>query len=701
MLKFADRNRGQEIVTFSDPPFNSYFSGNTTDICPVGALTTEDFRFKARAWELDNVPSIDPYDCVGSNIVIGVRSNDIKRIMPRRNEWVNELWISDKTRFGHHFVRSEERLTTPLIKENGSFRPAGWDEALRVVADRLAGVMASQGADAVGGIVGDRIANEDLYLFARLLREVIGTHNIDFRLHWPTNTGIEEAIRNVGLSSGSNLGEAGSGTVILAFGSDLEEEQPVLYLRARAATKRGARLVVVQSRTVKEMKDAADSLLIQPGSEAHVAAALLKAVMGKGSPDWGKLGGADTVQAGVEALDSEAALKAAGIEAAALDAVADTLSTAEELVVMVGREAVLSAGANAAALVDALAALLVATGKAGQPNSGLVALWPHNNSQGAADMGALPSFAAGYEAVEGRGATMDQMLSGEAGLRAAYVVASNPARERPSSIETLRNLEFLVVQELFMTETAELADVVLPAATFAERDGTFTNFERRVQRFQKALEPVGEALPDWRIIVRLAALFDAGWDEYFTANDVANEIAKKVKPYKGMTYDKLRGEPVGWSTTAAGHHVYSGTATMNTWYGQQWSSEAEARRPKFDLRWHELQPVAARSTGEFRVILQRKLYDQGTMIQHSHLLDLRRAAPQARLSPLDAGTLEATTGSMIEVSVGEARVRLPLLVDPSVEPGSVVLLANTPGLGLDALAGAGSATLAKAVAEFA
>ncbi len=688
VLKFADRNRSQQIVTYSDPPFNSYFSGNTTDLCPVGALTTEDFRFKARVWELTNVPSIDPYDCVGSNIVLGTRTDEIKRIMPRANEWVNEIFISDKTRFGHHFVRAADRLTTPLIKENGAFRPATWDEALNVVADRLAGVLATHGADAIGGIAGDRAGNEDLFLFARFLREVIGTNNIDFRLHWPTNTGIEEAIRTVGLTSGSNLGELDANSVILTIGADLEEEQPVLYLRARRAAKRGAQLHVVQSRTTKEMGDATNVLRVTPGGEAHLAAALLQAVLAQGNADFGKLGGADALRTGVEGLDRDELSAQSGVDSAVVDALAAIVSGAEHLLIMVGREAVLNAGPNAAALVDACAALLVATGKAGQLNSGLVALWPHNNSQGAADMGALPYVAAGYEPVSRTGATMDQMLSGQAGLRAALVMASDPAQERPASAAVLEKLDFLVVQELFMTKTAELADVVLPAASFAERDGTFTNFERRVQRFQKGLEPVGSALPDWRILARLAGYFDAGWPDYFVAQDVAAEIAKTVKPYKGLTYEKLRGGPVGWSTTAGGHHIFTGTSVLNTWYGLQWPAEAEARRPKFDLSWHELQ-APARAEGELHLIVQRKQYDQGTMIRRSPLFDGRRALAVVKLNPLDAGDLSAVGGDLITVTTASGQLTAPLQVDAGLAPGTIVVLA---GMAEGTLGGGGATT---------
>lgn len=684
VLKFADRNRGQEIVTYSDPPFNSYFSGNTSDICPVGALTTEDFRFKARVWELVNVPSIDIYDCVGSNIVLATRTNEIKRIMPRANEWVNEIWLSDKTRFGHHFVRSPERLQRPLIKENGQFREATWQEALNVVADRLSAVIAEYGPDAIGGIAGDRAGNEDLYLFAKFMREVIGTNNIDFRMHWPTNSGIEEAVRNVGLTSGSNLGLLSSNAAVFTFGADLEEEQPILYLRMRRAAKQAAQLCVVQSRSTKEMRDATQPVLIKPGSEAHLAVGLLKHILKIDKPRFGKRqAGVKELQAGVKKLTLSQLAAETGLEVSTIEQLAETIAESEQIIFMVGREALQNAGQNAATLVDALSAILVATGKAGQENCGLLALWPHNNSQGAADMGVLPDFEAGYKALKRPGATMDQMLNGEAGLRAAYVLASNPLQERAACADLINTLDFLVVQELFMTETAELADVVLPAAAFAERDGTFTNFERRVQRYQKALEPVAQALPDWQIMVRLAELLDVKWPDYFTAHDIATEIAKKVKPYKGFSYEKLRGEAVGWTTTADGHHIYTGTSLLNTWHGLQWSVEAESRRPKFDLKWHDLQPVASLPSGEFRLIMQRKQYDNGTMIRHSSLLDGRRAKGFVKLSPQDADSLKMAKGDMVRVSANGSQVIAPLVIDSRLQPGTVVLPQNVDGIELD------------------
>ncbi|HBY98559.1 MAG TPA: NADH dehydrogenase (quinone) subunit G [Chloroflexi bacterium] len=693
VLDFADRNRGQHIVTYSDPPFDSYFSGNTTDICPVGALTTEDFRFKARPWELRNTPSLCPHCPVGCNIVLGTRANEIKRIMPRHNEWVNELWICDKGRFGHHFVGAADRLKTPLIKgADGSFRRASWEEALTLIADRLAEITASHGAGAIGGIAGDRLPNEDLYLFQKFFRQVLGSPNLDHRVQWPVGTGIEAAVARVGLSGGSNLGALGKESVVLLLGADLEEEQPVAYLRLRKAARSGAQLIVAQSRTTKEMGEATQVLRYEPGSEAQVVAALLKSLFAtEGAIDesfGGKKGlaGSEAIVAGVQALPVPVELaRDAGLTADEVQAAAGTIARATQLVVMVGREALAGAGLNAPALVDGVVAILAATGKASRENSGLVALWPHNNSQGANDMGILPDFGPGYAALPEVGATIDQMLNGVAGLRAAYILGADPARDYPASRTTLQGLDFLVVQDLFLTGTAQMAHVVLPAQSFAERDGSFTNMERRVQRLAGGLQAPGESRPDWWVIAQLADRFDADWAIYASAEDIANELIKQVKLYKGLSYEKLEGEPVPWTSTAGGHHIYTGTSLMNSWFGHQWEVEAQARKPKFELRWSAPDAVAVAAKGQMRLVASRRLYDRGTMITHSELLDLRRARPYALLNPTDAGALGVTESDQVVVRTNGAGVTLPVRLDPHLVPGTIVIPADVDGADLNAV----------------
>ena len=260
--------RSLQIITNSEPGFDSYFSGNTTDICPVGALTTADFRFGARPWELSDVPSIDPWDAAGANLSLGMRLDRetggrsiIKRVMPRQNEYVNEIWISDKARFGHHFTRSADRLAYPLTDE----ARAPWAEALRTAAEQL---RAAEGDIAI--LAGSGLANEDLYALQRLA-DGLG----DVRLGaWPPTHGGADLVAQVGVGQGTNLGELGRGDVVLVIASDLEEEVPLWRLRLKQAADRGVLMLVANARGTRMDDFACPRVALPDGSAAHFLANL-------------------------------------------------------------------------------------------------------------------------------------------------------------------------------------------------------------------------------------------------------------------------------------------------------------------------------------------------------------------------------------------------------------------------------------------
>ena len=246
VLAFHERGRRLQIITNSDPGFDTYFSGNTTDICPVGALTTTDFRFGARPWELNEVPSISPWDAAGENISLSMRLDRdfggkalIKRVMPRQNERVNEIWISDKTRFGHHFTRSDNRLRQPLMKTGGVLRESNWGAATPAIAAAL------KSADGdVAAIAGSGMSNEDLWELRQLVEGLGGS-----RLGaWMPTHGGAEAVAQVGVGLGTNLGQLGRGDAILVIACDLEEEVPIWRLRLKQAQDRGAYLAVANAR---------------------------------------------------------------------------------------------------------------------------------------------------------------------------------------------------------------------------------------------------------------------------------------------------------------------------------------------------------------------------------------------------------------------------------------------------------------------
>lgn len=550
VLGFENRGRGMEIVSFSDPPFDSKFSGNTSDVCPVGALTTKDFRFESRVWELQPRPAICGHCPVGCNLTYDERYGRILRAMPRQNDAVNEIWLCDKGRFAHHHAASPERLATPLVRRDGALVPATWEEALGVVAERLRGVIDAHGPAAVGGIAGDGLCNEDLYLFGRFLRAVVGTNNVD---HAP---GIidDDLVARVGAGPATRLTELGPGTTIVVAGLDVEEEAPVLYLNLFKAIRRGAKVVVVSGRPQKLDPHAASVLRYRyradeaGGGEVDVVTALLAESLARRDV----LG-----DAALSALKADLAEAGAGLAGLAghpihdvlMDAAVTAVAEAEHLLVLYGQEA------RGLGMLPALAALAASTGRAGQTDDGLIAVGRHANAQGAADMGVRPGWLPGYRPVGAPDAGGDlvaagwpteppataglgaaEMLAG--GVRALLVVGADPAGDEERAEEALEGLEFLVVQELFLTRTARRAHVVLPAQSLPERDGTLTNLLRRVQRTYAAARPVGQALPDWRILALMAVRMGVA-EAFDSAADVFEEIARAVPQYAGLSYAAL------------------------------------------------------------------------------------------------------------------------------------------------------------------
>ncbi|HMQ31285.1 MAG TPA: molybdopterin-dependent oxidoreductase, partial [Chloroflexaceae bacterium] len=279
VLGFDNRGRNWMIISKSDPPFASKFSGNTTDICPVGALTSSDFRFKARVWELDSKPVVCTLCPVGCNVTLDMRYDQLMRVMPRENGPVNDIWICDKGRYAHRFIEHETRLTTPLIRRGDRLEEAGWDEALALVAEKLAAVQSAKGGAAIAGLASPRLSNEDLYAFQKLFREQLESPNLDHTVGAPDEPAYDDLGAVLGVGKGTDLNTLGKGTTVLVVGADPEEEAPLYVLRLRAMVQRGAKLIVAGLRPTKLERSATTALRYRPGGELAFARALLRAVL--------------------------------------------------------------------------------------------------------------------------------------------------------------------------------------------------------------------------------------------------------------------------------------------------------------------------------------------------------------------------------------------------------------------------------------
>jgi NADH-quinone oxidoreductase subunit G len=718
VLGFANRGRAWMIQSKSNPPFNSKFSGNTVDICPVGALMNSEFRFAGRVWEVKPVPSICPHCPVGCNITLDMRYRDIKRVQPRVNDWVNEIWICDRGRFGHHFASSPKRLTKPMVRRNGTLVETTWQEALEEIAQRLYGVVEGYGGDMIGGLAGGRLANEDLYLFQKLFREVLQSPHVDSRNGTRDEPEHDDLAYAFGVASGTDLGKLGKGTTVLVVGADPEEEAPVYLLRLRGIKRRGGELIVVNGRPTKLEAAATRTVRYNYGQEAHFALGLLSAILEGGLEKREFVGSRtknlDTLRTALQPFRVARVAEQTGIAADVLQSVAQSVAGAENLIIVYGREA-FAAGTP---LLQALGNIALLTGHVGRVGNGVLPILRYNNSRGALDMGVRPSKGPGYTTVTKTGMTARQMLQAAANgkLRALYVAGLDPIAANPEAEAALKKVGLLIVQDLFMTPTAQLADYVLPAAAFAERDGTYTNAERRVQRFRAARNSLGDSRSDWQIIgalgrvlvnmmpmgqaatvavgavgatkgqtgkkkgaARIVSVPDS-W-VYRSTDDVNAEIVERVGIYKDASYAKLKANNGVWGRQAVLDPVfYDGTSYENTeGFGVQWPTLAEQSNLAFDLVFS--QPTAlARHDGDLLVVAAPRLYNGGTLMENAENLSFWVARPYVGIARADAARLDVSSGDRVRLTSAIGSLELDAMVDGAVGEGTLLVpdLAELP-----------------------
>ncbi len=642
VLAFTDRGRGLEITTLSEPGFDSVFSGNTTDICPVGALTTVDFRFEARPWELKAAASICPHCPVGCNLTLNPRRQPgaggrivVQRVMPRQNEAVNEIWICDKGRFGHHYAGSPERLQRPLARDGrGTLAQVSWEEALARVAEGL-----RRAAGSVVGLADGRATNEDLFAFRRLIEGIGGKAVLDS----PMAGG--DIVRLMGAGSEVNLGLLGEGDAVLVAASDLHEEAPIWWLRLKKAAERGARLIVVNARPTRLDRYASHVVRGEIGRTAHVVLALVRALTDR--PDLPEY----VVEADESLRSSGEVRRAAG-----------ALTQRRRLVVFFGSDGLDYRGSEA--LARACGALLHAARPAEKAASGLIAVWPEASTQGAWDMGLRP-------AAEGAAAALRE-------VRAAYLLACDPAREDAIAAASLEVLDFLVVQDLFLTESGKRADVVLPAQAFTEREGTYTSGERRVQRFYPAVPALVGTRPDWQILVDVGQRMGLAMD-WGSAVQVMEAIAASAADYADVSYGSLAKVEPQWPDIGGSGLDYAGTAYRNDQgLGVHLRSALERGEPvDIDL----IRPPDPPATEGLLVVPVAHVYEPEATLARSDVLAGHLACPTLTLAPQTATRLGLQQGQVVEVRSDGRAARLSVMVDEQA-PVEVGLVPRRCGLGL-------------------
>ena len=436
------------------------------------------------------------------------------------------------------------------------------------------------------------------------------------------------------------------GTPFWSFASDLLEEAPVWWLRVKQAAERGAKLVVANLRATRLDKFASHTIHYSAGEGITTARQLLDAARISDAGDDGIKSAAETL------LNAKNVVAFYGYEGLSYDET-DTLAKTLANLLLMKNEA--------------------GESHAGRINNGLIAVWPHNNTQGAWDMGIHPTYEPGYKASKKPGMSASEIYAGtkSGDVQALYVMAADPIGD--GKMASRGSLDFLVVQELFMTATAKEADVVLPAQSWAERDGTFTNGERRIQRYYPAIAPIGSARPDWQILQQVGEKA-GGSKAVFAAAVLFKKSIGKLKTHKKLDYRSLSQMEEQWPIIGKEDLYYGGTSYENQHgLGVQLASAAESGTVKM----YELSETAANETAGLPLVRTAALYTPGTLINHSDVLAGRMAHPTLYLSEETAGGMGISMGDSVSVKINGASVTASAYVN-GVAPNGVALISGVP-----------------------
>jgi formate dehydrogenase alpha subunit len=541
------------------------FCGTCVALCPTGALMEKEGAY--RGTTQTTVQTTCPFCGCGCSIGLEAKDGHVVRVVPGKESLVNKGTLCVRGSYGCDFIHSPDRLLKPLVKSNGSFEELSWEEALELVGTQFKWIKDEYGSGSLAILGSSKCTNEENYLLQRFARSVLGTNHID-------NGGrLYNSASRVGL--GSSIGFSGTtnylsdleqSELILVIGADPSSSAPAVgYAIKRAIKQLGAKLLLIDPRQTKLSLFA--HLWLQPkvGTDVALINGLVRVIIDEGLLDEEFVGRkTDNFEAFAESLKKytlEYVEEATGVPSSEIRAAALLYAKASRAAIVYGTGITQHTGGTDG--VKALANLALVTGNIGRRGGGIYALQRENNGQGACDMGTLPNLLPGYQCVVDAQARRKfeecwgASLPAEAGLTALeimeqarkgkikgmYIVGENPVLSFPNSkliTEILNSLDFLVVQEMFLTETAELANVILPAASFAEKDGTFTNFEGRVRRVQRAIDPLGESLPDWEIILRLADKMGSPM-LYSSPQEVIDEIVNRCQLsgyslYEGVGY---------------------------------------------------------------------------------------------------------------------------------------------------------------------
>ncbi len=711
LIDFVERGERMQVLTFPDEPFRSYFSGNTVQICPVGALTAHPYRFRARPWDLETVETTCEACSVGCRGALQSSANRLVRFLGVDSEPVNHGWLCDKGRYGFEYVHSEHRHLHPSVRKSGEPVGVSWPEALDRVADGLTDAVSEHGPESVALVGGARGTNEDAYVWSRLLKGVLGSDNADCRL----GDGLPAEL-TLGLPP-ARIADCDTARAIVYLGPDPKEELPVLYLRLRrAAAELGVPLVDLAPRDHGLTRYASSIVRTPPGEAGHVAEQLVAAH--RGEPPKGDVGGA--------------------IAEAARD-----LDGSGPVVVVTGRTSLAESDQGISRAAAALAEL---------PEARFLSALRRGNVHGALDMGLAPGVLPGRVGLDdgrewfdhhwgttparrGLDTTGVVRAAVEGRIKALVVLGADLVDDFPDrdlARQALETVPFVVAVDGFVTETTRHADVLLPATLWGEKDGSTTNLEGRVTRLARKVTPGGTAMDDWRIGAELAVRFDADLD-LETAHEVQAEIARVAPAYEQVTPQHLLfaregvvvppgreevvlGKPGHPQTPYADaevglaggqeqqvniqgrivppeeQHGISGPApdpeaaaeaeeVVEERVGARTDSEPEPSRPAL-LTWDRdftTPEIPQQDAYGLRLVSGRKLYDAGLTTRRSEPVSQLAEEAVLHVNPWNHESLGVEDGERVKVTSSRGTVVLPVVADAGTPKGVAFLAFHQPG----------------------
>ena len=683
--------------------------GECVQACPTGALMPKTLLDESQKLAITpdrQVDSVCPYCGVGCQLTFSVKDDKIVSVTGRDGP-ANQSRLCVKGRYGFDYIHNPERLTTPLIRREDvpksasmpfdpanpltHFREASWEEALDLAANRLAAVRDEHGPSAMAGFGSAKGTNEEAYLVQKLVRTGFRTNNVDHCTRLCHASSVAALLENIGSGAvTASFAECRNAEAIIVIGANPTVNHPVAATFIKNAAQNGAKLYVLDPRGQHLDRYAADSLRFKPGTDVAMLNAMINVIITE------ELYDADYVAAHTEGFADlkartasttpEAMAPICGIDAETLRRVARGYATAKSAMIFWGMG--ISQHTHGTDNSRCLISLALLTGNVGRAGTGLHPLRGQNNVQGASDAGLIPMFFPDYKPVDDadtraryeefwgheldpqRGLTVVEITDAayDGDIKAMYIMGENPAMSDPDQTharQALANLDILVVQDIFMTETAAFADVILPASAFPEKDGTVTNTDRRVQMGRAAVPMPGDARQDWWIITEIANRMGLGWD-YTHPRDIFGEMRMVMPSLTGITWQRLLDE--GAVTYPCADETSQGREVI---FGDSFPTPSGRGR----MTPADILPPDDTPDAEFPIVMTTgrllEHWHTGSMTRRASVLDSLEPEPEVHMAPETLESLQVEAGALVRVVTRRGEIELAARVDPKLPSGLI------------------------------